>query len=307
MSEINLFKILNRNKVDEVHSKPVLLEKELQTLIEDNMQIFFGVTFIKSEFSMPNGRIDSLGLDENNCPVIFEYKRHLNENVINQGLFYLDWLLDHKADFRYLVEVVLGKEKSNSIDWTIPCVICIANEFSKYDEHAVNQMQRNIKLVKYKKFNNELILFEHINAPKGKFKSLAITGKNETIITTDEKNQKNQITVEEALTIASEEIQNIFSEISEYILSKGEDVVENILKFYIAYKKVKNIICLEVYKKSIFLDLKLNPKDFEIIEGFTRDMTGIGHYGTGDFRIIINNKEDLEKAKKYIDIAYDSN
>ena len=49
------------------------------------------------------GRIDTLGLDENGCPVIVEYKRHNNENVINQGLFYPDWLFDHKADFRLLV------------------------------------------------------------------------------------------------------------------------------------------------------------------------------------------------------------
>ena len=55
------------------------------------MLTFFGVTFLKTEYVTSNGRrIDSLGIDENNCPVIFEYKRASNENVINQGLFYLD-------------------------------------------------------------------------------------------------------------------------------------------------------------------------------------------------------------------------
>ena len=48
--------------------------------------------FLASEYSTGarhGGRIDSLGIDENSSPVIFEYKRAVNENVINQGLFYL--------------------------------------------------------------------------------------------------------------------------------------------------------------------------------------------------------------------------
>ena len=55
-----------------------------------------------------------LGLAENGCPLTFEYKRHGNENVINQGLFYLDWLLDHTADFRLLVMDRLGKEEADN-------------------------------------------------------------------------------------------------------------------------------------------------------------------------------------------------
>ena len=142
MADIKLFSI--KGKVEELPSKQVTLEKELQKLLEENMSTFFGVTFLKSEYRITNGRMDSIGIDENNCPVIFEYKRSVNENVINQGLFYLDWLLDHKADFKLLVMEVLGQEKAESIDWSMPCVICIANDFTKFDEHAVNQMQRNL-------------------------------------------------------------------------------------------------------------------------------------------------------------------
>ena len=161
MADIKLYTI--KGTVDEFPSKTVNLERKLQDLIEKNMNTFFGVTFLQHEFSIANGRIDSLGIDENNCPVIFEYKRNTNENVINQGLFYLDWLLDHKADFKLLVLEKLGAEKVEVIDWSIPCVICIANDFTKFDEHAVNQMQRNIKLVRYKMYGEDLILFSVIN------------------------------------------------------------------------------------------------------------------------------------------------
>ncbi|MEG1146885.1 MAG: hypothetical protein RSE21_05575 [Bacilli bacterium] len=69
-------------------------EKELQKIIEDNMENIFGVRFLKSEYQFSdtndgNGRIDSLGIDQENRPVIFEYKLSQNENVINQALYYM--------------------------------------------------------------------------------------------------------------------------------------------------------------------------------------------------------------------------
>ncbi|WP_367344489.1 hypothetical protein [Methanomethylovorans sp.] len=70
MGDINLFVI--NEKVTQLSPSSFQLERELQILIEKNMHTFFGVTFLQSEFSIPNGRIDSLGIDENNCPVIFE-------------------------------------------------------------------------------------------------------------------------------------------------------------------------------------------------------------------------------------------
>lgn len=79
----------------------------------------------KTEYTISNGRMDSIGIDENNSPVIFEYKRSQNENVINQGLFYLDWLLDHKADFKLLVIEKLGMEAANSIDWSVRALFAL--------------------------------------------------------------------------------------------------------------------------------------------------------------------------------------
>ena len=142
MAEIKLFKI--NNEVQELKSQSVTIEKELQVLIEKNMYEFFGVRFLKTEYPIDGGRMDSIGIDENNCPVIFEYKRSTNENVINQGLFYLNWLLEHKANFNLLVIEKLGLEASKNIDWTMPRVICIAGDFNKYDEEAIKQINRNL-------------------------------------------------------------------------------------------------------------------------------------------------------------------
>lgn len=99
MSDTRIFKTSGIS-ARELRGSSVALEKSLQTYIEQNLETMLGIKFLASEYSTGKthrGRIDTLGIDENNCPVIIEYKRALNENVINQGLFYLDWLLDHKA------------------------------------------------------------------------------------------------------------------------------------------------------------------------------------------------------------------
>ena len=80
MSDINVFEI--KPKVKELKGSSVILEKEIQNLIEKNMEEFFGIRFLATEYSITNGRMDSIGIDENNCPVIFEYKRSSSENII---------------------------------------------------------------------------------------------------------------------------------------------------------------------------------------------------------------------------------
>lgn len=297
MADIKLFSL--SGGVNELASGTVMLEKELQTTIEQNMAAFFGVTFLRSEYAISNGRIDSLGLDENYCPVIFEYKRSTNENVINQGLFYLDWLLDHKADFKLLVMETLGMDATAKLDWSMPQVICIANDFTKFDEHAVNQMQRNIKLVRYKKFGKDLILFEHLNTPNVKPIADALRlGRSRRTRLCHAKN------VHTAIRSAGEGMRNLYLSIKGYILSLGDDITENELKLYVAFKKVKNIACVEIYQSKILINMPLNPSTVTLQKDFLRNMTGIGHYGTGNVQLIIRTVEDYEKAKPYLERAY---
>jgi predicted transport protein len=300
MADIKLFSL--KGQVKELNSNQVPLEKELQQLLEQNMSTFFGVTFLKSEYRITNGRMDSIGIDENNCPVIFEYKRSVNENVINQGLFYLDWLLDHKADFKLLVMDTLGSEQADKIDWSMPCVICVANDFTKFDEHAVNQMQRNIKLVKYKKFGNDLISLEYLNAPQVQ----PIEFDDGFVKQTKKSNSKDK-DFDQYFNEAGIKNQNLFYSVRDYILSLGDDVSENRLKLYVAFKKVRNIICAEVYRNNVCLHLRLNPDTVDLAQGFIEDVRNKGHWGTGDLRINLKSVEDFEKAKPLLDRAYNEN
>ena len=297
MAEIKLFRL--NGQVEELISKSVTVEKELQNIIEKNMVDFFGVTFLDSEYKIDNGRMDSIGIDENNCPVIFEYKRHSSENVINQGLFYLNWLLEHKANFKLLVLEKLGSNVANMIDWSMPRVICIASDFNKYDEEAIKQINRNVSLIRYKKYGNELVLFELLNA-----NTVAPLEIEKEVVS------KKQIdkTFTEQYSNAPTKFKVIFDELKEFALSLGDDVTENILKLYTAFKKIKNFATMEIYQSNIRLNLKLDPNQYKNqLNDSLRDIRNIGHWGCGDLQLIIKDTDDLTLAKDLIKKAYDEN
>ena len=164
MGDIKLFQLAN-GQVNTLLGVTETIEKSVQTLFEKNLEAFLGVRFLASEFTTTHGgRIDTLGLDENGCPVILEYKRSTNENVINQGLFYLDWLMDHRKDFQWLVLEKLGKTAADAVDWSAPRLICIAGDFNRYDDHAVKQIQRNIELIRYRRFGQDLLMLDLVSA-----------------------------------------------------------------------------------------------------------------------------------------------
>lgn len=299
MADIKLFQY--GESVKQLKSSEVNFEKELQKTIEKNMFEFFGVTFLASEYSTTNGgRMDSIGIDENFCPVIFEYKRSQNENVINQGLFYLDWLLHNKDSFKLLVLEKLDKDIASKIDWSMPRVICIASDFSKYDEFAINQMIRNISLIRYKKFDNNLLMFEQVNQNVVQPIKENEEGKKQ-------KNNYDNSTFEYQLGHADEKIKKLYEELKEYVLGLGDEVSESILKLYSAFKKIRNITTVVPSKTKLTLNLPLDVKSVEYEEGFSRDVTNIGHWGCGEVEIFIKDSKDLEKAKPLIKRAYEEN
>jgi predicted transport protein len=312
MSDLKIFRTY-ANPISELKGSSVALEKSLQTLIENNLETFLGVKFLASEFITSNGhRMDTLGIDENGSPVIIEYKRATNENIINQGLFYLDWLMDHKRDFEWLVLERFGKEQAKNVDWTTPRLICIAGDFTKYDSHAVNQMKRNIELIRYRRFGNDLLLLELLTSVATVSRQTQTTQQIDLLgieeATQPElRTRSKQKTISQYLIDADLELTDLYENIRSYLLALGDDVHIKILEHYIAFRKLKNFVCVEVKPqiRHIKLFLKVNPETIPLEEGFTRDVRKTGHFGTGDLEIIVKNRADFDKAKPLIERSYD--
>jgi predicted transport protein len=300
VSDIKLFRVDN-GKAHELAGSALAIEKALQTLIERNLEPMLGIRFVASEHSTGkahSGRIDTLGLDENGSPVILEYKRSSNENVINQGLFYLDWLLDHRAEFTLLAMKVLGADIEEKIDWSAPRLVCIAGDFTRYDEHAVSQIGRNIELYRYRWYADGFMALELVNSKAGMVEtSTGNGGKKQTYKT-----------VSDYLAQADSDLRALYDSLDAFVLSLGDDVSMKTTQYYFAYRRIKNFTCVEVHPQTgqLLVFLKVNPDEVELEEGFARDVREIGHFGTGDLEVRIDSLEDLERAKPLIEKSYDA-
>jgi predicted transport protein len=263
-------------------------EKELQNLIEHNLEEVFGCTFIDTEFSTGSqhgGRIDTLAISEDGNPVIIEYKKEERSNLVNQGLFYLDWIKDHKGDF----EVAAKKKIPDvDIDWSHIRVICIAPSFDRYSLHAVKHMGGGLELWQYHRYSNGILELEEI------FRSVDSAKTKNSEKSTQRLGSKEAHTLENLMVKGNPTTQKLFDRASEYLLNLNESVVAVPQKHYVAFKFAKNIACIEIQKNQLRIWLP-NTHRTEM-PSFARDVTNIGHYGTGNLELIIHDEDDLELA-----------
>ncbi|PIL16285.1 transporter [Puniceibacterium antarcticum] len=301
MSDIKLFRIAS-NAVTELTGTTDTVERSVQILFETNLEALLGVRFLATEFTTTHGgRIDTLGLDENGCPVILEYKRASNENVINQGLFYLDWLMDHRKDFQWLVLEKLGKDAADAVDWSAPRLICIAGDFNRYDDHAVKQIQRNIELIRYRRFGGDLLMLDLVAATSVKG-LVGLGGLGNGAVTVSGK----QKTISTVMAELDASMIDRFEALRAYLVALGDDVQETTLQLYIAFKRIKNFACVEFRPTAnkILVFVKVDPSTVKIEPGFTRDVSKVGHFGTGDLEIALTTADDLERAMPLIERSY---
>jgi hypothetical protein len=104
---------------------------------------------------------------------LLEYREFvfLDPGVITQGLFYLAWLTDHRAEFEALVRDRLGVPAAAQVLWSAPRLICVAEDFTRYDRHAVGEIRRCIDLVRYRFFGAGLLGLEPVVTAAGRDRS----------------------------------------------------------------------------------------------------------------------------------------
>ena len=282
-------------------------EKHLQTLIEKNLQTVFGCRLVASEYStgaQHAGRIDTLALSEDNNPVIVEYKKVESSDLINQSLFYLAWIQDHRGDFEIAAQKTLGP--SVSVDWSGIRVICIAPNYKKYDLHAAQVMGADLELWTYRLFTNGSLYLEEVFQKSVAIPSAGTASEKE--MTAGQKaaltRKTGVYTVEQHFKGKPAAIRELARELAEFLLSLDPSMEEIPKKLYIAYKISQNIACMELKKERVLLWVKLDPKRVDLPRRIARDVTTIGHYGTGDLELSVRTSDDLETVKPVLEQAY---
>ena len=152
---MDLYNLKNK-KLSQIDQKPFNLEKDIQSVVEQNTQELFNIDFVTSEFSLGNFRIDSLCYDEENKSfVIIEYKKGKSYSVIDQGYSYLSLMLNNKSDF--ILEYNENKKNSikrGDVDWSSSKVIFISPSFNTYQKNSVNFQDVPFELWEIKKYSN---------------------------------------------------------------------------------------------------------------------------------------------------------
>src|ERR1700682_2122304 len=304
-----LFQI-SKDNLTAVAQSNFLDERVLQRLIEGNLEVVFSCRLVASEFStgaQHSGRIDTLALSEDGNPVIIEYKKVESSELINQSLYYLAWIHDHRGDFERAVQKALGTKAE--VDWSDVRVICIAPGLKKYDLHAVTGMGATIELLTYRLFSNGCVYFEEVlQRSYVGLNEASVSGKNPVMVAAGKKGAVTRATAsytfEQHLAGKSEQVRDLALAVQEYIQKLDPAIQEAPNKQYIAYRTSQNIACAEIQKQKILLFLKLDPKITAGPKDISRDVSKIGHFGTGNLEITLRAAEDLEAAKPFITKAY---
>jgi predicted transport protein len=302
VSPLPLFSLENRNKASQIHTTQFSKEKDIQKLCESNLETFFSIRFVATEFSTGAkhaGRVDTLGLDENGYPVIIEYKKTGSQSIISQGLYYLNWLNDHKGDYQVAAQQALGNEVE--INWEAPRLILIAESFSKYDPYAAEDMGLNIELKTYRYYENDLIYFDNLYTPPS---NLAISRPKKEA-------KKAEIAEQYELSYhldgKSQGVSNLLQELREAITSLSDygDVQETINKKYIAYKTTKNFCEIVVQAKGLKIYVDITKEEgLADPRAITEDCSTKGHWATGDTRFYLSPEDDIDYAMSLIKQAY---
>ena len=233
-------------------------EKDLQNLLEPNLLTLLDVHFIQTEYATTSGgRIDTLGVDVNGAPVIIEYKRGQNDNVINQALSYRKWLMAQKPEFfEMLIQKHLPPSVADSIqlDWKHPRIICIAETFSRFDVDTADVLLPvfRVELIRYRAYEDGIFSLEPLQIVSGPQTDATVRSNVEIL---EEISDENFLT-ESHLTKGSPEIRELFDELRSRILAIGPDVIERAVKAYIGYRASKNFAEVHIQKSSIGLALR---------------------------------------------------
>lgn len=265
------------------------LERALQRFFEDNLEELLGVRLVASEYeiSSKSGRIDTFGIDENNRPVIIEYKLGIaGDEVLAQGLSYQKWLNNNRKHFNLLV-----KEKLNTeVDWQLIRLIFIAKDFGSRIRDAVED-DKGVVLVRYALNQNELVVLDKIS---GQFNwdRKNISSNVQQVLSED---------IERYLVLTKQELHEPFRHLRNKLLqlSGTEEIPQK--KVGITYYKTQAIARFEFRKSRIDLLLKTGA----VSDDPDHRLEDITSYKWGfPFLFKISAPEHVEYAFNLIQAAY---
>jgi len=295
-----IFKIDN-HKFILIKEIDIKLEKELQTVTENNLKLIFGFDFVSSEFALHGFRIDTLAFSpETKSFVIIEYKRDKSFSVVDQGYAYLSLMLNNKADF-----ILEYNEKNNNslrkdqVDWTQSRVIFLAQSFTTYQQNAINFRDLPIELWEVSKYDNNTFLYNQLKSPNSN-ESINTVSKNKTIENVSK--EVKVYTFDDYKLRADKEGLELLIKLREQILNISDDIKEGFTPEYIKYFVNTTFVVVHIRKKWLIIELRVNEDNFNDPKGLAKDISNRNWTTTREMKI--DSIDSINYAVGLIEQAY---
>jgi predicted transport protein len=244
----------NKDKLTLINQVTSAKEKRIQTLVENNLKEVLDMHFLATEYvTTAGGRIDTLAVDNDGCPVIIEFKRKRDDNVINQSFSYLKWIQAQRPEFfEMLIIKMLGKEMACNIliDWRNPRIVCIAESFTQFDLDTVEVVHLRVDLFKYRLYEQNLFSLDRVNVHEY---SKPVVMAN---VTMTEESNLGLIHAMKEMAGSSHAIRTLFDELRVRILALDEYVMEKPGKRHVAFRVTKNFAEIQFHKDKLTIELR---------------------------------------------------
>ncbi|MHA3082416.1 DUF5655 domain-containing protein [Acinetobacter sp. ANC 5383] len=244
---------------------PFRLEKEIQTLFEQNLYAFTGLELVKSEFTIKSNRIDTLAFNpESQAFVIIEYKRERNYSVIDQGVSYLNLMLEYKADFIVEYNESQSKHlKRQDIDWSQSRIIFVSPSFTDFQKQSTNFKDLGIELWEIKRYQGGIVSVNPLQKTKSA-PSIKQVQKVESEDIQKIAKEIQQYDEDSHLADKSDDIKELYEQFRDSILNLNSDLALSVSKNYISFKKgTRNYIVMFFYNSFIRMNLKIKKDELD--------------------------------------------
>lgn len=301
-----LYKISHK-QLELIKENPFKFERDIQLIVETNLNSLFGLKLVRSEFQLGSLRIDTLGYDKDSQAfVILEYKKGSNYSVVDQGMSYLGLMLNNKAEFILEYnEKCNGSLKKDDVDWSQSKVLFISPSFTTFQLEAINFKDLPIELWEVRRYSNNTVQFAQ-HKPAATVASIKTVSKKSGVVEAISREVKTY-TEEDHLKVAHPNISELYNRFKELVLSISPEIVVKPMKQYITFRNKTNISDIVVLKKSLKIFINLPKGKLDDPKKIARDVSHVGHWGNGDYQIQINSEDELEYVISLVRQSYKLN
>lgn len=274
---------------------PFKLERDIQNLFEQNLEVLTSLKLVKSEFTIKQSRVDTLAFDpESKAFVIIEYKRSQNYSVVDQGVSYLNLMLEYKADF--IVEYNEAQQanlKRSDVDWSQSRIIFVSPSFTEFQKQSTNFKDLAIELWEIKRFENDIVTISHVKKSKSAPSIRQVQQSEDTEIGKVTEEIK-VYTEDDHLAGKSDQVKELYEAYKAAILNLLPEIEVEAKKLYVAFKRPKNVVDIRIQSESLKMWINLKKGQLLDEKGLTRDVSQSGHWGNGDYELTVTDTTNLE-------------